>query len=277
MSPKLQRTVWRAKLALFWERLWAASYPLVMVAAIFAIAVLTGLLALLPDYARYAALAAFALAFLWTLRPLFRLVFPARAEALRRVEQASALDHRPISAAEDKPANPGAAASAIWEAHVTRQLAKLSELKAGTPRSDLKWRDPYAFRLVALLGVIAALFLYRGDPVSNFADAVRVTAAPTQTALSLDAWVRPPAYTAKPPLLLTSEALKERLARESDLLVPEASLLVLRLSGATEPRLAFFDLIGGEEILRAEPEDRHAERHLHRRDPPRPPGRDPRL
>lgn len=248
MSPKLQRTVWRARLALFWERLWAASYPLVMVAAVFAIAVLTGLLALLPDYVRYAALAAFALAFLWTLRPLFRLVFPERAEALRRVEQASALDHRPISASEDKPANPGSAASAIWEVHVARQLAKLTQLKAGTPRSDLKWRDPYALRLVALLGVIAALFLYRGDPVSNFADAVRVTAPQAQAALSLDAWVRPPAYTAKPPMLLTSEALKERLARESDLLVPEASLLVLRVSGAQEPRLAFHDLISGEEI-----------------------------
>src|SRR5437868_10530727 len=135
MSPKLQRTVWRARLALFWERLWAASFPLVMVAAVFTIAVLTGLLALLPDYIRYAALAAFALAFLWTLRPLFRLVFPERAEALRRIEQASALDHRPISASEDKPANPGAASSAIWEVHVARQLAKLTQLKVGTPRS----------------------------------------------------------------------------------------------------------------------------------------------
>lgn len=248
MSPKLQRTVWRARMALLWERLWAASYPLVMVAALFTIAVLTGFLALLSDYVRYAALAAFALAFLWALRPLFRLVFPQRGEALRRIELASALDHRPISASEDKPANPGTAASVIWEAHIARQLAKLTSLKAGTPRSDLKWRDPYALRLLGLLGVIAALFLYRGDPVSNFADAIRVSAAPTQTALSLDAWVRPPAYTAKPPLLLTSEALKERLARESDLLVPESSLFVLRLSGAETPRLAFFDLIGGEEI-----------------------------
>lgn len=248
MSSKLQRTVWRARLALLWERLWAASYPLLLVGALFVIAVLTGFLGLLPDYIRYAALAAFALALLWTLRPLFRLVLPERAEALRRVERASALDHRPISATEDKPANPSAAASAIWEAHVARQLAKLSSLKAGTPRSDLKWRDPYALRLLALLGVIAALFLYRGDPVSNFADAVRVTAPPSQVALTLDAWVRPPAYTAKPPMLLTSEALKERLSREGDLLVPESSLLVLRLSGAQEPRLTFHDLIGGEEI-----------------------------
>jgi uncharacterized protein (TIGR02302 family) len=126
-------------------------------------------------------------------------------------------------------------------------------LRAGTPRSDLKWRDPHAFRLAALLGVLAALFLYRGDPVSNFADAVRIAPTQAQVALSLDAWVRPPAYTAKPPILLTSEALKERLQRDSELLVPEGSLLVLRLAGAQQPRLSFFDLIGGEEIKDLKP------------------------
>lgn len=253
MSPKLQRTVWRARLALYWERLWAAAYPLVMVLALFAMAILTGLLSLLPDLARYAALGLFALALLWSLRPLFRLAFPGRPEALRRIETASALDHRPVSASEDKPANPSPTASAIWEEHVTRQLARLSQLRAGTPRSELKWRDPYALRVVALLGVLAAACLYRGDPVANFADAVRIAPAQAQIALSLDAWVRPPAYTAKPPMLLTSAALKERLERDSDLLVPESSLLVLRLAGAETPRLAFFDLIGGEEITDIKP------------------------
>jgi uncharacterized protein (TIGR02302 family) len=253
MSPKLTRTVWRARLALNWERLWAAAYPLVMVLALFAMAVLTGLLGVLPDLARYAALALFALAFIWALRPLFRLALPARGEALRRIETASALDHRPVSASEDRPANPSALSSAIWEEHVARQLAKLKRLSAGTPRSDLKWRDPYALRLAALLGVLAAAFLYRGDPVSNFVDAVRIAPSQAQLALSLDAWVRPPAYTAKPPILLTSAALKERLQRDSDLLVPEGSLLVLRLSGAEEPKLAFFGLIGGEEIKDLKP------------------------
>jgi uncharacterized protein (TIGR02302 family) len=224
-----------------------------MVLALFTLAVLTGLLPLLPDLARYAALAAFALALLWTLRPLLRLAFPARGEALRRVETSSALDHRPVSASEDKPANPSPLASAVWEEHVARQLARLKHLRAGTPRSDLKWRDPYALRLAALLGVLAAAFLYRGDPLSNFADAVRIAPAQAQAALSLDAWVRPPAYTGKPPLLLTSEAIKERLQRDSDLLVPEASLLVLRLAGAQAPRLGFFDLIGGEEIRDVQP------------------------
>lgn len=248
MTPKLQRTVLRARLALFWERLWAASYPLLMVLALFAMAVLTGILAALPDLVRYAALAAFVLAFLWALRPLVSLAYPARSEGLRRIEQASSLDHRPVSASEDRPANPSPESSTIWEAHVARQLARLKELSAGTPRSGLKWRDPYALRLAALLGVVAAAFLYRGDPAANFADAVRISTPSAQIALSLDAWVRPPSYTAKPPLLLTSVAIKERLARDSDLLVPESSLLVLRLAGASEPRIAFFDLIGGEEI-----------------------------
>jgi uncharacterized protein (TIGR02302 family) len=253
MNPKLQRTVWRARLALFWERLWAASYPVVMVLALFAITVLTGLLGHLPDLARYAALAAFALAFLWALRPLLVLAIPARSEALRRVEICSQLDHRPVSASEDKPANPSPASSAIWEEHVARQLAKLKQLRAGTPRSALKWRDPYALRLAALLSVLAAALLYQGDPVSNLADAVRIKPSQAQAALSLDAWIRPPAYTAKPPLLLTSAAIKERLERDSDLLVPEGSFLVLRLAGSRQPRLGFFELIGGGEIKALSP------------------------
>ena len=106
MTPKLERTVLRARLALFWERLWAAAYPLLMVLAVFTMAVLTGILAALPDLIRYAALAALALALLWALRPLLALAFPWRSEGLRRIERASFLDHRPVSAVEDKPANP---------------------------------------------------------------------------------------------------------------------------------------------------------------------------
>ena len=94
MTPKLQRTVLRARLALFWERLWAASYPLLMVLALFAMAVLTGILAALPDLVRYGALAAFVLAFLWALRPLASLAIPARSEGLRRIEQASSARSR---------------------------------------------------------------------------------------------------------------------------------------------------------------------------------------
>ncbi|HUR44031.1 MAG TPA: TIGR02302 family protein, partial [Aestuariivirga sp.] len=60
--------------------------------------------------------------------------------------------------------------------------------------------------------------------------------------LVLDAWLKPPTYTGKPPLMLTSPAMTERLKNGEEITVPENSTLTLRLSGAGEPRLTFHDI-----------------------------------
>lgn len=247
MSAKLERTVWRARLALLWERLWVAVFPMMMVLAVFTIAVLSGVIGALPYYLRFAILAGFTLAFLWSLRPLIMLALPARREAIRRVEHESHLDHRPAATADDKAASEfsDAQSLAIWDAHRLRQLARLSHLKAGYPRSGLKILDRYALRFAAVLGLIAAIFLHRGDPATQLADAVRLSPQPEAAVLSLDAWIRPPAYTGKAPIMLTSPATIERLAREGELIVPENSLLVLRAAGASNPRILYYDPITG--------------------------------
>ena len=247
MNGKLERTIVKARLALFWERLWDSVFPVLMVAALFVIAILTGILANLPELARYVALAAFAVAFLWAVRPLFRLVWPARGDVLRRIERESALDHRPVSGMEDTLAAATASAEStdLWEAHRVRQLSRLDTLKAGAPRSSWKWRDPMALRLVAGLGLVAAFFLHRGDPAANLIDSVRIVPRTATAQLALDAWIRPPAYTQKAPMMLTSPAMIERLQREGEILVPEASQLVLRVTGASEPRVTFYGFEGG--------------------------------
>jgi uncharacterized protein (TIGR02302 family) len=247
MAAKLDRTIRLARLALFWEALWAASFPALLTIAAFIIAVFSGLLAAFPDIARFTALGIFALVFLWTLKPILALRLPTRQEALRRVELASDLPHRPASAVTDRLATEFSETQSrsIWEEHILRQLARLTRLKAGAPQSALKRLDPHALRLAAGLGLIAVFFLHRGDPAANFADAVRVTPAEAQVAMALDAWVRPPAYTAKSPVMLTSPAIIDKLAREGELLVPENSVLVLRLTGARNPKVAYYELIGG--------------------------------
>jgi hypothetical protein len=208
MAVKLERTIRLARLALIWEAVWSAVFPALLVFAVLVVAVFSGLLAALPDLARFTALGLFALAFLWSLRPIVFLRIPSRTEALRRVELASQLDHRPVSAITDRLAPEfGAAQSrSIWEEHILRQLARLARLKAGAPQSALKRLDPYALRLAAGLGLIAVIFLHRGDPAANLADALRVAPAQAQAAMTLDAWIRPPAYTAKSPVMLTSPA-----------------------------------------------------------------------
>jgi uncharacterized protein (TIGR02302 family) len=247
MAVKLERTIRLARLALIWEAAWSAVFPALLVLAVLAIAVFSGLLAALPDLARFTALGFFALALLWSLRPIISLRLPSRTAALRRVELASQLDHRPISAITDRlAAEFGAAQSrSIWDEHILRQLARLARLKAGVPESALKRLDPYALRLAAGLGLIAVIFLHRGDPAANLADALRVAPAQAQATMSLDAWIRPPAYTAKSPVMLTSPAIVEKLKRDGEVVVPENSDLVLRLAGARNPRIAYYEPIAG--------------------------------
>ena len=73
MAQKLERTIKLARLALLWEAMWAAAFPALLTLAAFVIAVFSGLLAALPDIARFTALGLFALIFLWSLRPVLSL------------------------------------------------------------------------------------------------------------------------------------------------------------------------------------------------------------
>jgi hypothetical protein len=54
----------------------------------------------------------------------------------------------------------------------------------------------------------------------------------------VDAWIVPPSYTARPPVLLTGRAAERRLERDGEVVVPESSKLVVRLNNARDPRLS---------------------------------------
>jgi len=249
METRLEGKVWLARAFLWWEALWDAAFPVIFIIALFAIAVLTGILAVLPDMARYVALGLFAIAFIWSLKSFWHFKAPGQAAALRRIEIESGLAHRPVSAAYDQLADPAASAASqeIWQAHKRRQLAAIKNLKIGMPRSSWLKLDQKALRVPVGLALLAAIFLHRGDPVSSLADAVRIAPPASAATLALDAWIKPPAYTGKPPIMLTSPATIERLAREGEITVPENSGLVVRLANASQPQVRFYALTDGPE------------------------------
>ena len=80
----------------------------------------------------------------------------------------------------------------------------------------------------------------RSEPAALLADSVRMESPAPQAVASLDAWVAPPGYTGRPPLMLTSPAMREKIAQGEEIIVPENSLLKIRVSGAKAPRLAFY-------------------------------------
>ena len=96
-SPLRWRTLWAARLALIWERLWPALWPAVGVIGLFLALALSGALALPPGWLHLVILLGFVLALGWALYRFghaFRL--PSNAQAERRIERDSALQHRPL-------------------------------------------------------------------------------------------------------------------------------------------------------------------------------------
>lgn len=234
-----------AQAALAFERLWSAFYGPVVVLALFAAAVISGLPLMLPDWLRLAFMVVSGLAFVWSLRPLFRISWPPRYEAMRRVEARSELTHRPVSAVADQLANGTGdqIQELIWEEHKLRQLRDLENLKAGAPQSAWRDLDPRALRVPAAIALVAAIFLGPGDPKGSLADSLRFMPQTQAIPLVMDAWLKPPGYTGKPPMLLTSPAMLERLATDPEILIPESSTLTLRVAGAKQPKLTFHELV----------------------------------
>ena len=104
-------------------------------------------------------------------------------------------------------------------------MAKLSGLKIGAPQSNWRNLDPRSLRVPASLALLAVLFLAQGDGISNLKDTFQVGPAVAQKPVSLDAWLKPPAYTGKPPLLLTSPAQIEKLKTDATFSSPRTAAL----------------------------------------------------
>lgn len=246
-NTHIDRKIGQARLALGFERIWDALHWPLVILAVAAALVAGGVLPMLPYLARLVVLGLLSLGVLWSLRPLVAVRWPSRQEAMRRVEEKTGLSHRPVSARDDRLAEDAASPvqQAIWEEHRLRQLRSLGDLKAGHPTS--RWRDidPRALRVPAALALVAALILGPGDLRGNLNDSLALSAPAPAPQLALDAWLKPPAYTGKPPLLLTSPAMAERLRTEPDINVPDKSVLSLRVTGGTAPALSFHALTEG--------------------------------
>ena len=231
-------------MALAWESLWnTLCWPFILGMLSTAL-ILSGFLPLLPDLARYGLIVILICAILWSLRTLLKFKWPSTYAAMRRIEAQSNLFNRPISTGNDTLAGDilDERSLALWEEHKRRQWAKLTNLKIGAPQSGWREIDPFSLRVPANLALLASLFLAQGDGLSNIKNAFHVGPVISQKPLSLDAWLKPPAYTGKPPLLLTSPAQIEKLKTDHKILVAENAGLIIRLDGARNPRLAFFDL-----------------------------------
>jgi len=233
-----------AWLALAWERLWPALWPMVAVASVFATVALLDWLPRLGGWGHAAALAAFGLALLaayW--RGFDGFDLPDRHQARRRLERDSGLDHRPLTGLDDALAGGAGDAEtrALWQAHRRRLAQALGRLSVRWPSPGLAARDPFGVRgllaLVLLVAVVVAGSDWRDRVGRAFEPRFAAAAA---AGPALDLFITPPDYTGAAPRYLSTSADDAGAAADpagadpgaaGPIAVPEGSVLLARVSG----------------------------------------------
>ena len=232
----LGRALRRARLVLLWEQLWPALAAIATAGGLFVALSWLGLWISLPPLGRAIGLLIFVILAVAATVPLFRIRWPSATAGLRRLDRESLLPHRPATAIADTMA-PEAGdqfAVALWRAHIERVLLKARALKAGTPLPKLAMRDPMALRGLVLILVIASFVAAGSDRTRRIAAAFDWHGVVGSANYRIDAWVTPPAYTGRPPLILpglhpSAEAMQPRAS--GPVTVPAGSILVVRATG----------------------------------------------
>jgi len=236
----LIRALKRARGSLLWERLWPALAAPLTAIAIFLAVSWAGLWMVLPPLGRAAGLVLFLILLVVSAVPLIRLRLPGRNDALRRLDQGSGEAHRPATSIADRMAanTHDPVAQALWQAHVERALLSARKLKAGWPSPKLSLRDPIAVRALALILVVAAYFAAPGEHLQRVAAAFDWRGVVAPANFRIDAWVNPPVYTGRPPVMLPGLRPGESAAAAEPVAVPAGSQLVVRSTGKVNFEIA---------------------------------------
>jgi uncharacterized protein (TIGR02302 family) len=253
---QLDAAVRRARWTILWERLWPALATLATALGIFLTVSWLGLWLWLPPLGRAAFMLVFAVLTIAAAVPFAWVRVPGIADALRRLDRGSGQRHRPATAMVDRlavtPQDPHSLA--LWNAHVARTLAAARAFKAGWPSPRIAARDPYALRGLVLIACIATFVAAGGERWKRIEAAFDWQGVVLPANFRVDAWVTPPTYTGKPPLILAGIHPGEtaRPGGESTVVsVPVGSTLVVRASGNLS-----LDLSGNGGVVAAKEEAR---------------------
>jgi uncharacterized protein (TIGR02302 family) len=252
----LERKIQRSKWMLFLERLWPRVWVVLAVAAAFVGFSMIGAWPMLGALTHKAMLAVFAIGFLAALVWAARTPWPNRDQGLKRLEKLSGLPHRPASSYDDtlSAGTEDPATRAIWSAHRRRLSALIGRLRVTGPRPDTPQHDPWALRAALLVGVVALTALAGEQWRDRIAEAFHIAEPATLASrLRIDAWVTPPAYTGKAPVMLADggkdpTADGTSVTQKSLVEVPENSELIVRTSGEGAADVRLQIAAAGEEL-----------------------------
>ena len=241
LERTFERKVWRAKLALIFEQIWRRVWLVLAIVGLFTLVSLLGLWDQLPALAHKIVLGMFAVAIGLALLSVFIIRLPTRSDAIRRIEQISNIPHRPASSYEDTMTGASAdpETQALWTAHRKRLAALFDRLRVGKPRPRADRYDPFALRALLMLLIAAGLGFVGFQSLDRIKTAFQFADSINLASVRLDAWVSPPTYTTRPPVMLSdgaipvaqSEDAKQEPAVLKPVVVPSGSTLVVRVTG----------------------------------------------
>ncbi len=210
-QKKLGQTVLKARAALLWEELWPKVAVLLFIIAAFLILSLYGFWSVVPSLIHKLSLILFAVAALWVTVRIIRSVLPQRKAALRRIDQASELPHRPASSFSDSLAGePEETASNLWLTHKLRSLKLVEKFRAGWPKASLERFDPYALRGLTVLLLLFGFAMHGPQSWQQVNNAFSFTPAAQSENIRIDAWLTPPSFTGKNPVMLSDGSISLR-------------------------------------------------------------------
>jgi uncharacterized protein (TIGR02302 family) len=244
---RLGQALQRAKYAIAWERSWPHLARLLTVAGLFLVVSWAGLWLALPFVARAIGLALFVLLALGALFPLLRFRWPSREEALGRLDRGSGIRHRPATALTDTLATQDPVAQALWQAQRERTLASIKRIRAGLPSPRLAIHDPWALRALVAVMMVAAYVAAGDERTLRTEAAFDWNGVLSPANIRVDAWVTPPLYTGKPPIILSAANKEAAMPAAGPLQVPAGSTLIVRSSGGT------LDVVPGGGVTEAQP------------------------
>jgi uncharacterized protein (TIGR02302 family) len=250
---ELTRALQRAKWAIAWERAWPHLARLLCVGGLFLAVSWAGVWLVLPVVGRAVALAAFVLLAVVVAAPAVRFRWPSREEGLSRLDRSAGLRHRPVTALADTLATRDPVAHALWQAQRARTLTAIRRLRAGLPSPRLALHDRRALRALVMVLMVATYIAANGERTERVAAAFDWNGMLTSTNVRVDAWVAPPPYTGKPPIILPKTNTDPASFDSGPLPVPAGSTLIVRSSGGS------FDVAVGGGVTEKTPADKPPE------------------
>lgn len=235
-SGRFRASLRRARLALFWENLWPPLATFATVLGFFLAASWVGLWLWLPPVGRAVGLSLFGLLALAALFPLVWVRWPSKTDGLKRLDRNSGVLHRPATAVADRLAvtQTDPMSAALWQAHVERAEEAARKVRPGWPSPQFALRDPYALRALAAVLVVATFVAAGGDRTRRIAAAFNWQGVVAPANYRIDAWVTPPPYTARPPVILAGLRPGENARLSAPVNVPAKSVLVIRATGVSD-------------------------------------------